>query len=266
MDHLEVLRWTIFRSAVAIVVGMIVAFCYKRVVFDSVILAPQRADFITYRVFCSLATRFGFDQSFCMQTTGFTLLNTHMSGQFMTHLTVSFVLGAIIAVPYVLWEVWRFVKPALKTGESSAVRGVVFFSSILFLLGVTFGYFVLVPMSLQFLGTYNVSPTVPNMVDLDSYIGTVTSLTLWTGVVFELPLIILFLTRIGFVGTQFLRTYRKHSYLIILIVAAIITPPDVTSQILVSLPLVALYEGSILLAARTERLREKAARTQIASR
>lgn len=253
LEHLEELRWTLVRSALAIVVGTVLAFWFKDVVFDTIILAPQRPDFITYRAFCWAAIRLGLDRSFCADSTGFTLMNTQMGGQFMTHLMVSFVMGAILAVPYVLWEIWRFVKPALKGTEQRAVSGVVFFSSLLFLLGVVFGYYVLTPMSIQFLGTYTVSASVPNLVDLNSYIGTVTSLTLWTGVVFELPLFVYFFARMGLVGPTFLRTYRKHAYVVILIVAAIITPPDVTSQILVSLPLIALYEGSILLAARTER-------------
>lgn len=263
LDHLEELRWTLVRSAIAITVCMIVAFVYKDVVFDTIILAPQRPDFITYRVFCHVATRLGLDRSFCMQSTGFTLMNTQMGGQFMTHLMVSFAVGAIVAVPYVLWELWRFIGPGLKMGEQKAVRGVVFFASALFLSGVAFGYYVMAPMSIQFLGTYKVSDSVPNMVDLNSYIGTITSLTLWTGVVFELPMVVVFLARVGIVGPKFLSTYRRHAYVVILFIGAIITPPDVTSQLLVSIPLMGLYEMSILLAARTEkkRLRAQAAET-----
>lgn len=261
LEHLEELRWTLVRSAVAVVVCTLLAFIYKDLVFDTLILAPQRSDFITYRAFCHLALKFGLDQSFCADSTGFTLMNTTMGGQFMVHIMVSFSVGIILAFPYVLWEAWRFVKPGLGGGEAHAVRGVVFFASILFLLGVAFGYYLLAPMSIQFLGTYKVSDSVPNLVDLNSYIGTITSLTLWTGVVFELPMIVYFLARTGLVGPAFLRTYRRHAYVVILIIGAIITPPDVTSQLLVSLPLMALYEGSILLAARTRRgmgRREKA--------
>jgi sec-independent protein translocase protein TatC len=230
-------------------------------VFDTLILAPQRADFVTYRIFCHIAQRFGLDQSFCADSTGFTLMNTSMGGQFMVHIMVSFSMGIILAFPYVLWELWRFIKPGLGGSERGAVRGVVFFASLLFLLGVAFGYYVLAPMSIQFLGTYKVSDAVPNMVDLNSYIGTITSLTLWTGVVFELPMVVYFLARTGIIGPNFLRKYRRHAYVLILFIGAIITPPDVTSQLLVSLPLMGLYEMSILLAARTEArmLRTKAA-------
>ncbi|MBK9422316.1 MAG: twin-arginine translocase subunit TatC [Flavobacteriales bacterium] len=259
LEHLEELRWTLVRSAAAVVTCTIVAFVYKDFLFDTLILAPQRPDFITYRVFCHLAIKFGLDQSFCADSTGFTLMNTTMGGQFMVHIMVSFSAGIILAFPYVLWEIWRFVKPGLGGGEKLAVRGVVFFASLLFLLGVAFGYYVLAPMSIQFLGTYTVSASVPNLVDLNSYIGTITSLTLWTGVVFELPMIVYFLARTGLVGPEFLRTYRRHAYVLILIVGAIITPPDVTSQLLVSLPLMALYELSIFLAARTRRGMARAA-------
>jgi sec-independent protein translocase protein TatC len=257
LEHLEELRWTLVRSAIAILVGAIAAFVYKDVLFDSVILAPQRPDFITYRIFCELATRFDLDRTFCADSMGFTLMNTTMGGQFIVHINVAIVAGLILAVPYILWEAWRFIRPGLAAAEQRAVRGVVFFGSVLFLLGAAFGYFVLAPMSIQFLGSYIVSSAVPNMVDLESYIGTITTLTLWTGVVFELPMVVLFLARIGIVGPAFLRKYRRHAYVLILIIGAIFTPPDVTSQLLVALPLMLLYEGSILLAARALRARER---------
>ena len=258
LDHLEALRWTLMRSAAAVLVGMVVAFVYKDVVFDAIILAPQRPDFLTYRAFCHLALKMGLDESFCMDATGFTLMNTTMAGQFMVHIMVSFVAGIILAMPSILWEIWPFVKPGLKPQERRPLRGAVLFPSLLFIAGVVFGYYVLAPMSIQFLGTYTVSESVPNLVDLNSYIGTITSLTLWTGVVFELPMVVYFLARTGVVGPGFLRTYRRHAYVIILIIAAIITPPDVTSQLIVSFPLIILYEGSIFLAARTVRARERA--------
>lgn len=259
LDHLEALRWTLMRSAVAVVAGTVLAFVFKDVVFDRIILAPQRPDFLTYRIFCHLAVQFGLDRSFCMESTGFTLMNTSMGGQFMVHLTVSFVAGLILAFPYLLWEAWRFVAPGLKASERKAVSGVVVYASVLFLCGVVFGYYVLAPMSIQFLGTYTVSDSVPNLVDLNSYIGTMTSLTLWTGVAFELPMVVYFLAHTGIVGPGFLRTYRRHAYVAILIIAAIITPPDVTSQIIVSIPLIALYEGSIFLAARTAKTKQQRA-------
>ncbi|MEO7081202.1 MAG: twin-arginine translocase subunit TatC [Flavobacteriales bacterium] len=263
LEHLEALRWTLVRSVVAVVVGMVVAFIYKDFVFDTIILAPQRADFITYRAFCHLSLKFGLDRTFCSDSTGFTLMNTSMGGQFMVHIMVSFVVGIIAAFPYILWEIWRFIKPGLAGTEQRAVRGVVFFASLLFLIGVAFGYYILAPMSIQFLGTYTVSASVPNLVDLNSYISTITSLTLWTGLVFELPMVIYFLAHTGLVGPGFLRTYRRHAYVAILVIAAVITPPDVSSQLIVSIPLIGLYELSILMAAR---IRGAAERTEAATK
>jgi len=252
LQHLEELRWTLVRCAIAVVLVMIVAFMFSTVIFDTVVLAPQRADFITYRWMCDLGRWAGAGDAMCIKDVGFTFQNQTMGGQFMADLLVSFVAGFILAMPFVLWQFWRFIGPGLNPKERGAVGGIVWAMAFLFLLGVAFGYFILTPMSIQFLGSYRVGTTnaVANEINLDSFIGTVTSLTIWTGVVFQMPLIILFLTRIGLVGPDFLRTYRKHAFVAILILAAIITPPDVTSQILVSLPLFLLYEVSILLAAR----------------
>lgn len=263
LQHLEELRWTLVRSAIAVVLLMLVAFAFSALLFDHVILAPQRADFITYRLFCRLGHAVGAGDALCIHDVGFTFQNQTMGGQFMADLMVSFVAGFILAMPYVLWQLWGFIAPGLRPRERGAVAGIVWAMAFLFLLGVAFGYFILTPMSIQFLGNYRVGTAnaVSNEINLDSFIGTVTSMTLWTGVVFQLPLVILFLTRIGIVGPAFLRTYRKHAYVAILILAAIITPPDVTSQILVSLPLFLLFEVSILLSARTHRRQLAAAAT-----
>jgi len=255
LQHLEELRWVLVRSAIAVLLGMIVAFTFSTVIFDEVVLAPQRPDFVTYRLLCDLGRWAGAGDVMCIQDVGFTFQNQTMGGQFMADLMVSFVAGFILAMPFVLWQLWRFIGPGLNPKERGAVGGIVWAMAFLFLIGVAFGYFVLTPMSIQFLGSYRVGTAnaVTNEINLDSFIGTVTSLSLWTGVVFQMPLIILFLTRIGLVGPEFLRTYRKHAFVAILILAAIITPPDVTSQILVSLPLFLLYEISIFLSARAQR-------------
>jgi sec-independent protein translocase protein TatC len=257
LQHLEELRWTLVRSAVAVVAFMLLAFAFSTLLFDHVVLAPQRPDFITYRLFCRLGHAVGAGDAMCIRDVGFTFQNQTMGGQFMADLLVSFVAGFVLAMPYVLWQLWRFIAPGLRPRERGAVAGIVWAMVLLFLVGVAFGYFILTPMSIQFLGNYRVGTTnaVTNEINLDSFIGTVTSMSLWTGVVFQLPLVILFLTRIGLVGPGFLRTYRKHAYVGILILAAVITPPDVTSQVLVSLPLFLLFEISILLSARTERRR-----------
>ncbi|MBK6627470.1 MAG: twin-arginine translocase subunit TatC [Flavobacteriales bacterium] len=253
LEHLEELRWTLMRSAVVILAAMLVAFFWKELVFDTIILAPRDPGFITYRALCALSQRLGLGDALCIRDLGFELQNISMSGQFLTHLKVSFVAGLVAASPYVLWEVWRFIAPGLNERERRAARSAVVFAGLLFLLGVTFGYYVIAPMSIQFLGGYKVSEAVRNTIALDSFIGTMTSVPLWTGVMFQLPLAVLMLARLGLMSAAVMRTYRRHAFVGILVVAAVITPPDVTSQILVSLPLLALYEVSILLAARVER-------------
>lgn len=253
MEHLEELRWTLVRSAIAIVVGMVAAFVAKDIVFDRIVLAPKEASFITYRVMCAIGQRLGVDEALCIGDMPFSLQNITMSGQFFTHLIVSFVVGLIVAFPFILWQFWRFIAPGLHPKERRSLSGVVVFASLLFLSGVAFGYFLLAPLSLQFFGAYQVSGSVQNAVALDSYIAMLTSVTLWTGVAFELPLVVVFLARIGLVSAAFLRSYRKHAFVIVLVVAAILTPPDVVSQLIVSVPLMLLYEAGILMAARIER-------------
>jgi sec-independent protein translocase protein TatC len=172
-------------------------------------------------------------------------MNITMSGQFSTHLMTSFYAGFILSFPYVFWEIWRFIVPALKDSETKVTRGVVFFSSFLFLTGVLFGYYVIAPLSINFLGSYQVSQTVANQISLTSFVTTVTTVSLANGIIFELPILVYFLTKIGFLTPEFMRAYRRHAMVITLILSAIITPPDITSQILVSFPLIILYEISI---------------------
>ncbi|MBP6699469.1 MAG: twin-arginine translocase subunit TatC [Flavobacteriales bacterium] len=260
MEHLEELRWVLVRSAAAVLVAMIAAFYWKEVVFDTVVLAPQQPTFITYRALCWISAQLGMGDSLCIRDLGFTLQNISMSGQFMTHLTVSFMAGLVVASPFVLWQFWRFIAPGLSAKERGTSRYAALFASGLFLLGNLFGYFVIAPMSIQFLGGYRVSAAVSNTIALDSYVSTMTSIPLWTGVMFQLPLVMLVLARLGLVGAKVLRTFRRHAFVGILVLAAIITPPDVTSQILVSLPLLLLYEVSILLAAGVERQQLRAER------
>ncbi len=265
LEHLEELRWTLVRSAMAIAVGMTAAFIAKDFVFDKIVLVPKEPTFITYRAFCALGRAIGMNDSLCPGNLALDLQNISMSGQFFTHLMVSFVVGLIIAFPYIIWEVWRFIGPGLHPSERKSLRGMVGFATVLFLLGVAFGYFVLAPLSIEFFGTYQVSASVHNTVALDSYISMVTSVTLWTGVVFEMPLVILFLTKAGIVGPAVLRTYRKHAFVGLLIISAILTPPDVVSQVVVALPLMGLYEFGILLSARTLRHMERRQRNSIAA-
>jgi len=258
MEHLEELRWTLVRSAIAVVVCMVAAFIAKDLVFDHLVLAPKESSFITYRAFCALGQRLGVGDELCIDDMPFTLQNITMSGQFFTHLIVSFVAGFIVAFPFILWQFWRFIAPGLHPKERRSLSGVVVFASALFLVGVAFGYFLLAPLSLQFFGAYQVSGSVQNAVALDSYIAMLTSVTLWTGVAFELPLVVVFLARIGLVSAAFLRNYRKHAFVVVLVVSAILTPPDVVSQLIVSVPLMLLYEAGILMAARIEKRQARA--------
>ena len=258
LEHLEELRWTLVRSAMAVVVGMVAAFVAKTFIFDTLVLAPKEGGFITYRAFCAFGRWLGTGDAMCLSGFPFELQNISMSGQFFTHLMVSFVVGLVVASPFVFWEIWRFLAPGLKASERAAARGAVLFASFLFLLGIAFGYFLLTPLSIQFFGSYQVSASVTNTIALDSYIAMLTSVTLWTGIAFELPLVVMLLTRLGLISPPFLRTHRKHAFVLLLIISAILTPPDVVSQIIVTLPLMLLYELGIALSVRTLRRMEAA--------
>lgn len=253
LEHLEVLRWHLVRSALVLMLWAIIAFLGKGLLFDQIIFAPKQPNFLTYRFFCQGSQFLGLPPLFCLEEMPFGLLNTKMAGQFSTHIWVSLIAGFILAFPYILWEFWRFVSPGLRSEERAYSRWVLFFGGLLFLLGVLFGYFLIVPLSLQFLGGYSLSNEINNLIDLGSYISTISTVSMATGLIFELPVVVYFLARAGLVTPAFLRTYRRHSLVVILILSAIITPPDVASQILVTLPILILYEVSIKIAARVER-------------
>ena len=255
LEHLEELRWHIIRSVVAIVVLMIVAFVFKNIIFDKIILAPKEPAFLTNRLLCQLGQLVHID-ALCINTKPVNLISIKMAGQITTHITVALVAGLILAFPYILWEFWQFFKPALHPNERKHARGGVLAASLLFFAGVLFGYYVIVPLSVHFLGSYSVSEQVENQINLISYISTVSSVTLATGVIFELPILIFFLTKVGVVTPEFLRQYRKHAIILILVLAAIITPPDIFSQVLVCFPLIGLYEISILISGRVLRKQE----------
>jgi sec-independent protein translocase protein TatC len=250
LDHLEELRWTLVRSVIAIVVVAILAFSFKNILFDLIIFGPKSVDFPTYLFFCRISHWLGLDDSLCLTEMPFTVQNISMAGQFTTHIVSSLIAGLVVAFPYVVWEFWRFLKPGLRPTEQKAARGMVFFSSMLFLMGVSFGYYVIAPLSVQFLGGYKISESVENQIQLLSYISTVTTATLSAGLVFQLPILIYFLARIGIVTPEILRKYRRHALVAVLVLSAVITPPDITSQILVAIPIMVLYEVSILIAKR----------------
>jgi len=248
-EHLEELRKRLFYSALAWVSLSTLAFIERDIIFDKIILAPKDSSFITYRLLCQLGAWLHVD-SLCMQTMSLKIINYNLSGQFMTHMTISMVAGLILAVPFIFYQVWQFIKPALYEKERHYAFGAVYIMSGLFLLGVSFSYFVMVPWTLNFLGTYQVSAAVANQIALESYISTVVSVVFSVGIVFELPVVVYVLAKLGIVTPAFLRKNRKYAFIIVLIVAAIITPPDVFSQTIATIPLWALYEVSIIVAAR----------------
>lgn len=248
-DHLEELRWHIMRSVMAILVLSIVAFLNRKFVFDYLILSPSKADFFTNRMLCKVGEFLHLD-AICMDQLNLQIININMSGQFLTHMYISFITGLIVAFPFVLNEFWRFIRPALHKDEAKYSGGAVFVSSLLFFLGVLFSYFLIVPLTINFLGTYQVSDTVANQISLQSYISTVISVIFAVGLVFELPILIYFLTKVGLITPSFMRKNRKYTLVVLLAVSAIITPPDVFSQVLVCIPLMGLYELSILVSDR----------------
>ncbi len=253
LDHLDAFRGHLVRSAIAIVVLAVLAFGSKSIVFDGIILAPKNIDFLTYRLFCWIGQQYSMLSGLCVEQIPFVVINIDMTGQFMQHITVSIISGFIIAFPYIIWEFWRFVKPGLKKKEINAARGMIFYVSALFFTGVAFGYFLLAPLSILFLGSYQISNEVLNQITLSSYIGTLTTLVLATGLIFELPVLAYFLAQIGFVTATFLRNSRRIAVVINLILAAIITPADIGSMILMAIPLLLLYEVSIRVVARVEK-------------
>lgn len=248
LDHLEILRWMMIRSTIAILIGAAIAYNFSDFIFDTIIFGPKDGNFVTYRWFCELANTYDLDKSFCIQELPFELQNRTMEGQFSMLLWTSITAGFIIAFPFILWELWKFVSPALYERERKNIKYFIGIASLLFFIGVAFGYFILTPLSINFLANLTISSQVENQIDVDSYIGLVKTTSLATGLVFELPIVIFFLARIGLVSAQFLRDYRKYAIVIILIIAAIVTPPDVISQIIVTIPLWILYEISIFIA------------------
>ena len=245
LEHLEELRWHLVRSVAAIVIFGVIAFSNKKILFDQIILAPKNPDFFTYRMMCKLSQAVRVDDLLCIEKIPFQLINITMSGQFTTHILVSVIAGFIISFPYVFWEIWRFIKPALMPEELKYTRGIVFFTSLLFGIGVLFGYYIISPLSVNFLGSYTISDEVFNQISLTSFITTVATITLASGLLFELPIVVFFFSKIGVLTPEFMRAYRKHAYIVILILSAVITPPDISSQILISIPIFLLYEISI---------------------
>ncbi len=242
-DHLEELRWHLIRAVGAIFVIAIIMFAMKSFVFNDIIFAPMYETFPTYTLFQNILPEF--------KPPTFELTTVEFGESFFVHIKVAFWLGLIISFPYVFYEFWRFIKPGLYDTEKKAARGTVIICSSLFIMGVLFGYFVITPFGITWLGNYTVGPKAINSPTLSSYVSYLTMFTIPTGFVFELPIVIYFLARVGIVDAPFLRKYRKHAFIIILILAALITPPDVLTQFLIGIPVFLLYELSIFVAGKT---------------
>lgn len=245
LDHLEDLRWHLIRSVMAILLTGSIAFLAKDFIFDQVLFGPKKVDFFTYDLLCNISNLIGFDDSFCINEMPFRIQSRTMSGQFSAHIWMSITAGFILSFPYVIYQFWSFVSPGLYENEKSNAKGFIFISSFLFFLGVLFGYYIVTPLSINFLGSYSVSTEIFNDFDLDSYVGLVRASVIASGLIFELPIIVYFLTKIGLVTPELMIKYRKFALIIVLTLSAIITPPDVASQIIVAIPIVILYQISI---------------------
>ncbi|TAF62751.1 MAG: twin-arginine translocase subunit TatC [Flavobacterium sp.] len=247
LDHLEELRWVLVRSTTAILIMAFVTYFVSDFLFNDIIFGPTRPSFFTYRFFCELSHQLGFVDSICITELPFIIQNTQMEGQVNMFVWMCLLAGFILSFPYILFEIWKFISPALYEKEKKGAKFFIGVSSILFFLGVLFGYFVIIPMSVNFVATFTVSDVVKNQFTLESYIGLVKTSVLAGGLFFELPIVIYFLTKLGLVTPEFLRKYWKYAVIIILIVAAIVTPPDVVSQTIVAIPMLLIYEVSILI-------------------
>lgn len=259
LEHLEVLRWHLVRIVSVILIFGVAFFIFSRYIFDHVILVLAEEDFWTYQQFCKLSHFLGLEDNLCMTDLKLNFQSISMSGQITTDLVVSLIGGFIVAFPYVFFEIWRFIAPALKSKEKKYAAWTVFFSTILFVGGILFAYYLIAPLTVQFLGNYQVSEKVAINITINSYITTVSTVILACGIVFQLPLMVYFLSKIGILTPEFMRKYRKHAIVITLILAAIITPPDISSQILVSLPILLLYEVSIFISASVNKRKKKLA-------
>jgi len=256
LEHLEVLRWHILRSFVAILFLAIIAFVFKSIIFDVIIIAPKTPEFPTNQMLCSLGQQLNISR-LCINSRPFELQTVKMAEQFSMHIIVSLLAGFILSFPYIFWEFWRFIRPAMYDKEKKTASGAVFYTSLLFMMGVAFGYYLIAPLSVHFLGNYKVSEEVISNPTLRSYVQTVSSVVLASGIVFELPIMVYFLSKIGLITPAFLKKYRRHSLVLILALSALITPPDIFSQIMVSMPLIVLYEVGIGISRRIMKEREQ---------
>lgn len=256
-DHLEELRWHIVRSAIAIVIVSILGFVFTDWILTNVIFGPTRPDFPTYQWVCKLSHAIGMGDKMCIVPPDIKFQNYKMAGQIMLQFKLAFILGFIGAFPYICYEFWRFIRPALKDNEAKGSKGIIFWISLQFLMGIAFSYLLIAPFMINFLASYTVSEVIKNEFFIDDYFGLMSQIILGMGVLFEMPILVFFLTKLGLLTPDFMRSYRRHAIVVILILAAVITPPDVIDQILVFVPLYLLYEVSIFISAKVYKEKEK---------
>lgn len=249
VDHIEELRWHIIRSLAVLIIASIVVFFNIEWIFDRILLGPTKTDFVSYKWLCQLGQFIHVDV-LCLGDMKLKFQNTQLSGQFMMSFSVSFMIGFIVSFPFIFWELWKFIKPALKPTELKYARGIVFWCSLLFFMGVLFAYYIIAPFTINFFANYQLSPSFENIITISNYYDTMNDLVLGMGLVFELPVIVFFLSRIGVLTPQFMREKRRVAVVIILVLAAVITPPDWFSIWLVAIPLLILYEVGIFISAR----------------
>lgn len=246
-DHLEDLRWHLIRSVAAIAVVSVFGFIYTKEILDNVIFGPTNASFPSYAVLCKLSHLMNLGDKLCITPVKVQFQNFKMAGQIMLQFKLAFILGLVVGFPYIFWEFWRFVKPALKERELKGARGIIFWVSFQFFLGIGFAYFLMAPFTINFLAGYTVTDKAVNQFFIDDYFSLMTQIVLGMGILFELPILVYFLTKIGLLTPDFMRTYRRHAVVVILVLAAVITPPDVIDQLIVFTPLYLLYEISIFI-------------------
>ncbi|MGA1227179.1 MAG: twin-arginine translocase subunit TatC [Tamlana sp.] len=260
LDHLEDLRWHLIRIVIAVVLVATIAFIFSHIIFEDIIFAPLHMSFPTYHFLCEAANYLGVNTTFCAKEMPMIIQNRTMAGQFSADIWMSILAGFIISFPYVIYQLWKFISPGLHENERKHSRGFIIISSLLFFIGVLFGYYIVTPLSLNFLANYSISEIVDNQIDISSYIALVRSSALASGLIFELPIIIYFLTKIGLVTPEVLKKYRKYALVIVLILSAIITPPDIASQVIVAIPILILYQVSIYISkivVRNQKRKEK---------
>lgn len=263
LDHLEVLRWVLIRSTIAVVIMATIIFCVSDFIFDEIIFGPTNVNFVTYRLMCDLSQQIGVADAICVSELPFIIQNTDMEGQVNVLVWTCISAGFILSFPYILWELWKFISPALYENEKKNAKFFISTASILFFIGVLFGYFVVVPMSVNFLGTFKISDVVKNQFNLDSYISMIKTAVLASGLFFELPIVIYFLTKLGLVNPELLRKYRKIAVIVVLVVAAIVTPPDVVSQITVAIPMLIIFEASVIISSIVDKKQKKGELTTV---